>query len=620
MNTRPESHFENEPEHFGREAGALSKAQNAPFSAAPRYQDFARHPASASTLLLKLRDPLLAFAVFAALGFLLTRHSFGASEAGLLLLAALLFATVRQAPIARTREKSLTFLPPVAFAVGLWCGALPAALAALLTSYAAARFSAGRVPGRRKRIRMQGIHLALSLLAAQGAFTLTLLAFHIKPVTLIFWNLPLQAVPALPLLTAGTLAALVFLAALLPLTAAAEWGTARNRFHTGEMPAYLRNLTLALAFGLLPVIFLTPLAAAWGLCIAPCAGLLFLLAAQTVRLSLDVRGLRGQIETAEALGRASILEPEETDSARLLERFLSLSQNLITAERALVWTFDQETGLLTAAAGLPNRGLWRDEQTVFGEGLVGHAAARLRPRLIPDAAKDAHRARREMASGAWLLYPVMAHERLLGVAHWMRPLGQPFTSEDILRLDALVPQAAVALENIRIRQEMNHLAATDGLTNLWNQRKMHELLREEMKRSTRYHRAVSVLMLDVDSFKTFNDTYGHPQGDQLLRNIAAILRAGVRNVDFAGRYGGEDFLVILPETTKDDACRMAERIRSDVEAQALLEIEGKTVRRTVSVGVASYPEDALSPAELVKRADEALYRAKRAGKNCVIWA
>ena len=167
---------------------------------------------------------------------------------------------------------------------------------------------------------------------------------------------------------------------------------------------------------------------------------------------------------------------------------------------------------------------------------------------------------------------------------------------------------------------MNHLAATDGLTNLWNHRKMHELLRVEMKRSTRYHRAMSVLMLDVDSFKTFNDTYGHPQGDQLLRNIAAILRAGVRNVDFVGRYGGEEFLVLLPETTKDDACRMAERIRSDVEAQAVLDIDGKTVCRTVSVGVASYPEDALNPADLVQKADEALYRAKRSGKNCVIWA
>ena len=607
-----------EPKFDGRIA--FSEPHRSRLAQAPRRRDFARRFLGVSALPLKLRDPLLLLTVFAALALVLTRRPFGMADAGLTLLALLLFLAVRQAPIARTREKSLTFLPPVALAVCLWCGVVPAALAALLTAYLAARFSDGKIPGRRKRLRMHGVHLALSVLAANGGFAAILFTFRIQPAALILWRLPLASVPALPLLVAASVAALVFAAVLLTLTAAAEPGTAQNRFFTGEMPVYLKHLALSLWLGLLPIVLLTPLAAAWGLAIAPSAAIVFLLAAQVVRLSVDIHGLRGQIETAEALGRASILEPEETDSARLLERFLALSQNLITSDRSLVWIMDQETGILTPVAGLPDMGLWRDEETVFGEGLIGHTAARLRPRLIRDAAKDAHRARREIASGAWLLYPVMAHERLLGVAQWIRPVGKPFTSEDIARLDALIPQAAVTLENVRIRQAMNHLAATDGLTNLWNHRKMHELLRVEMKRSTRYHRALSVLMLDVDSFKTFNDTYGHPQGDQLLRNIAGILRAGVRNVDFVGRYGGEEFLVILPETTKDDACRMAERIRSDVEEQAMLEIDGKIVRRTVSVGVASYPEDALNPADLVQRADEALYRAKRSGKNCVIWA
>jgi diguanylate cyclase (GGDEF)-like protein len=127
-------------------------------------------------------------------------------------------------------------------------------------------------------------------------------------------------------------------------------------------------------------------------------------------------------------------------------------------------------------------------------------------------------------------------------------------------------------------------------------------------------------MLDVDSFKAFNDTYGHPQGDNLLRSIASILQANVRSVDFLGRYGGEEFLIVLPETAKDDACRLAERIRGAVEEQAFVIVEGEAIRRTVSVGVASYPEDALNAGELVQRADEALYRAKRAGKNRVLWA
>ena len=103
-----------------------------------------------------------------------------------------------------------------------------------------------------------------------------------------------------------------------------------------------------------------------------------------------------------------------------------------------------------------------------------------------------------------------------------------------------MPQAAVALENARVRAEIRTLADTDDLTGLWNRRRMQALLRAEIKRASRYHRAFSILMLDVDSFKTFNDTYGHPQGDQLLRSLARILRANVRSVDSVGRYGADE--------------------------------------------------------------------------------
>src|SRR5205085_9274438 len=135
---------------------------------------------------------------------------------------------------------------------------------------------------------------------------------------------------------------------------------------------------------------------------------------------------------------------------------------------------------------------------------------------------------------------------------------------DVARLASLVPQAAVALENVRVRENMHNLASTDGLTALFNHRRMHDLLREEMLRATRYHRALSVLMLDVDSFKTFNDTYGHPQGDRLLRSLSNILRVSVRTTDHVGRYGCQEFMVILPESSKDDACRLAQRRRSAV--------------------------------------------------------
>ena len=192
-----------------------------------------------------------------------------------------------------------------------------------------------------------------------------------------------------------------------------------------------------------------------------------------------------------------------------------------------------------------------------------------------------------------------------------------FLPKDVARLDALIPQTAIALEGVYIRARMQDAAATDGLTELWNHRRLYELLREEVRRAVRYKRPLAVLMMDVDSFKTFNDTYGHPQGDQLLRVVAGILKGSARAVDHVGRYGGEEFLVILPETSKEDACQMAERIRSEIEARACVVIADQAIHRTMSLGVVSYPEDADSADELMQRADAALYRAKRSGKNRV---
>src|SRR5258706_15204325 len=110
-------------------------------------------------------------------------------------------------------------------------------------------------------------------------------------------------------------------------------------------------------------------------------------------------------------------------------------------------------------------------------------------------------------------------------------------------------------------------------------------------------------MLDCDSFKHFNDTYGHPQGDKLLQGISSILKASVRSVDHVGRYGGEEFIIILPETSRDEALALAERIRAAVEGEAFPVGDGTSVRKTISIGIAGFPLDASQPADLVKYAD-----------------
>lgn len=532
--------------------------------------------------------------------------------------ASLLILILRLNPVAWTRERPLTFAAPIVFAISLWVGADVAAFGSLAACMIHARF-APTAGYPRSYVRFQGAEMAISAFAVSIARPILSKSFSVPD--LLLHQASLGRNLAVRSIGAAAACALVFTAASCILVIFAKLGTLRYTWNSPLARSRFGGLVLVYILGMLPVVLLAPLGSSMGVVAGFPLLLLLLLAAQAAKLTLEVKSLRGQLDTAEKMGRASVAESDSTvDPTSLLERFLFLAKDLVAADRALVWIMNQESGELSPAAALPDFGMYENEVAKYGEGLIGHAATRYRPRIVPDSARDPRRGRREIASGAWLLYPIVVHEQLLGVAHWIRAVNRPFTSEDLSRLDSLVPQAAVALENVRIREVMHNLASTDGLTGLWNHRRLHDLLREEMKRSMRYHRALSVLMLDVDSFKTFNDTYGHPQGDQLLRGIADILRSNVRAVDHVGRYGGEEFLAILPETSKDDACRMAERIRTAVEELAFIVVDGHEIRRTVSVGVASYPEDALSPSDLVQRADDALYRAKRAGKNRVLWA
>lgn len=172
------------------------------------------------------------------------------------------------------------------------------------------------------------------------------------------------------------------------------------------------------------------------------------------------------------------------------------------------------------------------------------------------------------------------------------------------------------LANKRLRK----LSITDGLTELFNHRHIHELLHEEFERTKRSGEPMAVAMMDLDRFKQVNDTYGHPTGDVILYETAEILRQTVREIDMVGRYGGEEFIAILPGTDESEAHRFAERVREAV-ANHVYHDEANEVRMTLSGGVASFPGPGVDhPDVLIKKADEALYAAKQAGRNRVVRA
>jgi two-component system, cell cycle response regulator len=169
-------------------------------------------------------------------------------------------------------------------------------------------------------------------------------------------------------------------------------------------------------------------------------------------------------------------------------------------------------------------------------------------------------------------------------------------------------------------RRLKELSITDGLTELFNHRHVHELLHDEFERTLRSGDPISVAMIDLDRFKQVNDTYGHPTGDVILYETAVILRETAREIDMPGRYGGEEFIVILPGTEEGAAGAFAERVRQAVEAHTFRDGE-KEVRMTMSAGVATFPGRGIeAPEALLKQADDALYQAKHSGRNRVVRA
>ncbi|GAB4414019.1 MAG: hypothetical protein OHK0032_10100 [Thermodesulfovibrionales bacterium] len=217
-----------------------------------------------------------------------------------------------------------------------------------------------------------------------------------------------------------------------------------------------------------------------------------------------------------------------------------------------------------------------------------------------------------------LVAPVLLRNEIIGELILANRFGSEefsFRDEDLLL--TLGFHAAFAMEKARHHQEIARLANIDGLTGLNNHRTFQERLEMEVARAKRYKHNMSLLMMDIDNFKKFNDTYGHRVGDEVLKRVACRVTESIRNVDFAARYGGEEFAVILPETPLDGAVVTAEKIREAVMNHKIM-IDNRDISSvTISIGVAAYPEDATERESLIEKADKALYAAKKASRNRV---
>ncbi len=223
----------------------------------------------------------------------------------------------------------------------------------------------------------------------------------------------------------------------------------------------------------------------------------------------------------------------------------------------------------------------------------------------------------ETTLGGFAALPMSIHATLVGLVAVSGRHVARMTKDTEGFISLAANQAFMVLQSSRLFERIKNLSIRDSLTDLFNHRHSMEVLANEFARVGRYEEGFSLLMIDIDHFKRVNDEHGHPVGDTVLREVSRLLRDTFRQVDAIGRYGGEEFVAVLPHTNREEAYRTAERIRARIEGHEF-RAGGKILRVTISVGVASYPSDNIdAPGDLVQQADDALYRAKQGGRNRV---
>jgi len=249
-----------------------------------------------------------------------------------------------------------------------------------------------------------------------------------------------------------------------------------------------------------------------------------------------------------------------------------------------------------------------------GEGIAGRVLESNKPIIINNVEENEDFLKsKDSRVNNILCVPLKVYEEAIGVINITNKKDKKeFTEEDVSIIMALASQAAVAINNARLYE----MAVTDGLTKLYIRRHLLQRTEEELRRARRYQHPLSLLMLDIDHFKELNDTYGHQAGDLVLVELARIFKRTIRGTDMAGRYGGEEFCIVLPETDPEGALAIAERLRKEIEEYEFV-YEQKPLKVTISIGIATFPTHSMEMKELIKKADAALYASKQGGRNMV---
>lgn len=330
------------------------------------------------------------------------------------------------------------------------------------------------------------------------------------------------------------------------------------------------------------------------------------------RIDFSARGLRTLSEISSTL--SSTLNLKEIG-----EKLIDLSNLIVPYDQGCILLYDEDKKEMELFAAKNWDGIEIGSRFPAERTLVGWIVQNRQPLLFSDMKEDRERIpilpEIRIKAKSFLGLPFdIKEEKVIGVFVLLSIEPQAFTAHHKHLLSIICNQAAVLITNARLHLEMEMMAITDGLTGLLNHRRFQERLSEEFRRIGRHPEPLSLILADLDHFKKINDTYGHPTGDEVLKKIAGILKKMVRDIDIVARYGGEEFAIILVNTEREGAYKLAERIRKEVEKRSF-SFGGRKIPLTLSLGIASYPGDSRIKEDLISKADKALYQAKAEGRN-----
>lgn len=346
-------------------------------------------------------------------------------------------------------------------------------------------------------------------------------------------------------------------------------------------------------------------------------------AASLIALALEkfqaVEDARRRADTSETLRKAGMAVAERSDLRDTVSHILEQLKRMVSYDSASVQLLEGNELYIIGGSG------WKDSKEITdirfpipGDNPNTVAIERGSPYYLPDAGKVYEQFNHPLHDHirSWLGVPLIVQDKIIGLMAIDSKQPNGFSEQEIMVASEFANQVAIALENARILQESQTQAITDALTGIYNRRGLFQMGEFEFQRARRIQRPFSIMMFDIDHFKKINDTYGHAAGDQILQQLAQRCTKTSRATDLTGRYGGEEFIILLTETNLEAAKLIGERLRQSIMCTPFSTDSGELVV-TVSIGVTeSNPADTLNT--LIERADAALYKAKNAGRNRVV--